>query len=200
MTTIDDAVKRLREAVRNAQRSPFILWADDIRTVLDALDEARGQQERFFIAAKKTQARAEAAEAERDEARAEVTRVATKFVIGEGEAWRIVHEQRARVESVEAERDHWRRAAERQASDYDALQARVNEALTVTMSGSVPLGVTEARHYDRLLAEVRRILSGPTVLAGLRVRVAGYSPDSSRTHSFVRSSTIPTTTRRTGDD
>lgn len=48
----------------------------------------------------------------------------------------------------------------------DALVARVRkaeaviaEALDVARSASVPLGVPEARHYDRLLAETRRVLS-----------------------------------------
>lgn len=42
----------------------------------------------------------------------------------------------------------------------DRAEAVIAEALGVTQSSSVPLGVPEARHYDRLLAEARRILSG----------------------------------------
>jgi len=43
--------------------------------------------------------------------------------------------------------------------ENDRLRAAITEALGVVRSGSAPLGVTEARHYDRLLAESRRILS-----------------------------------------
>lgn len=38
-------------------------------------------------------------------------------------------------------------------------EATIAEALDVARSGSVPLGVPEARHFDRLLAETRAVLS-----------------------------------------
>jgi|GEM_PF-2490265 len=62
--------------------------------------------------------------------------------------------------------DWWRRSAsfwaeqdERHEAERDHMEAAIREALDVVRSGSVPLGVSEARHWDRLLAESRRILS-----------------------------------------
>lgn len=44
-------------------------------------------------------------------------------------------------------------------AEVERLTQAIQEALDVARSSSVPLGVTEARHWDRLLAETRRVLT-----------------------------------------
>lgn len=41
----------------------------------------------------------------------------------------------------------------------DALQARIKAALEIGRSSSVPLGMTEARHFDRIIATMRAALT-----------------------------------------
>lgn len=69
----------------------------------------------------------------------------------------------ARVREAEAERDEgWRVAAEQtrlERARAERAESVIAEALDVARSASVPLGVPEAMHYDRLLAETRRVLS-----------------------------------------
>lgn len=61
-------------------------------------------------------------------------------------------------------------ALEKVSAERDQLAAVVRETLDVARSGSVPLGVPEARHYDRLLAETRRVLQGSPSVALDRVK------------------------------
>lgn len=70
------------------------------------------------------------------------------------------------VESLQAERDEFKREMEsRELHHFEVetenaqLRDIIERAKGVTHSSSVPLGVTEARHWDRLLAETQRILS-----------------------------------------
>ncbi|WP_437582711.1 hypothetical protein ACSAGD_10620 [Paramicrobacterium sp. CJ85] len=74
---------------------------------------------------------------------------------------------RARALSV---RDDVIAALEQVTAERDELAAVVREALDVARSGSVPLGVQEARHFDRLLAETRRVLQGSPSVALDRVK------------------------------
>jgi len=56
-------------------------------------------------------------------------------------------------------RKGWSAAHFEEEQKLAAAEAKIQRALAMTQSWSVPLGVTEARHYDRLLVEVRRILT-----------------------------------------
>lgn len=58
--------------------------------------------------------------------------------------------------------EQYRADAEAESDQLEGLntaEKAITEALAVTSSASVPLGVPEARHWDRLLAETRRVLS-----------------------------------------
>lgn len=76
--------------------------------------------------------------------------------------------EKARAEAAEREMharelhhfEEEQRSAELRAH-VDRLEAAIRGALDVCRpGGSVPLGVSEARHWDRLLAETHRILAG----------------------------------------
>src|SRR5699024_4056236 len=77
------------------------------------------------------------------------------------------------LEAVERERDRLDEAFDRDLPwRYDEVEAQrnqlaavVQEALNVARSNSAPLGVPEARHYDRLLAETRRALNAAPSVA-----------------------------------
>lgn len=91
------------------------------------------------------------------------------------------------VDEVDAEH---RDASLRELHHFET-EAAITAALDVVRSGSVPLGVPVARHYDRLLAETRRILtaaleskaeppadeSDPFTVRGLMRALATFPPD-----------------------
>lgn len=73
-----------------------------------------------------------------------------------------VREAEAEVVKITANRDDWASRMMELASvtqRAERAESVIAEALDVARSASVPLGVPEAMHYDRLLAETRRVLS-----------------------------------------